>query len=200
MSEIGLFDAMRAQRAIRRFRPDPVPRHVIEEILAAAVHAPSGGNSQAWAFVVVEEQSTKDVLGVWYQDVWENIYTKSRSAATGPVWESAKYLAYNFAKSPAVIIPCIRGSAEDRMTKGASVYPAVQNMMLAALALGVGSVITTFLQHHEDDVHALLAIPDNMRMACAVPMGYPAEGERFGGARRRPLSDVVHYERWGQSA
>ncbi len=197
MSDISLFDAIHAQRAIRRFRPDPIPQETIERILEAAIHAPSGSNAQSWSFVVVREQATKDLLGVWYREYWEDVYSKSRSATSGPLWESAKYLAYHFAESPAVVIPCIKGTPDDKMTKGASIYPAVQNMMLAALALGIGSVITTFLQHHEDDVKAALGIPDGVRMACAVPMGYPASGEHFGGARRKPLSEAVHYERWG---
>ncbi|MEX2599406.1 MAG: nitroreductase family protein [Dehalococcoidia bacterium] len=200
MSELSLFDAIYAQRAIRRFRPDPIPQEVLERILNAAIHAPSGGNSQPWSFLVVTGQSLKDQLGVWYQDVWENIYTKSRGAAKGPVWESAEYLAYNFAKSPAVVLPCIKGKPDDPMTKGASIYPAVQNMMLAALALGIGSVITTFLQHHEQEVKDLLGMPADIRMACAVPMGYPGEGEHFGGARRKPLHEVVHFNGWGKSA
>ena len=197
MSEISLFEAIRSQRAIRRFRPDPVPQEAVERILQAAIHAPSGGNAQPWSFVVIRDRGIKQQLGVWYLDVWENIYTKSTSVATGAVYRSAEYLAHHFAESPLIILPCIKGTPDDKMTKGASIYPAVQNMLLAALELGIGSVITTFLQHHEDKVKELLGIPDDIRMACAVPMGYPAEGERFGGARRRPLADVVHYDGWG---
>jgi nitroreductase len=72
----------------------------------------------------------------------------------------------------------------------------VQNLMLAALALGVGSVITTFLQNHEERVKALLGIPDDYQTACAVPLGYPSGEETFGGSRRNPLVQVVHYDRW----
>ena len=82
------------------------------------------------------------------------------------------------------------------MTTGASIYPAVQNLMLAAIGLGIGSVITTFLQNHEEKVKDILSIPDDYQTACAVPLGYPSGEEAFGGSKRRPLDEVVHWDRW----
>ena len=199
MPDISLFDAINAQRAIRYFKTDPIPDGILDRILSAAVRAPSGGNSQPWAFVAVRDPDLKRQLAVWYKDFWDNVYSKRADRRDSPVSRSAEHLVNTFADIPAVVIPCIRGakgSARDNLTTGASIYPAAQNLMLAALALGVGSVITTFLQNHEEQVKELLGIPDDYQTACAIPMGYPSGEETFGGSRRRPLAEVVHYDRW----
>ncbi|MDA1036461.1 MAG: nitroreductase family protein [Chloroflexi bacterium] len=199
MPDISLFDAINAQRAIRYFKTDPISDDVLDQILSAALRAPSGGNSQPWAFVAVRDADIKRQLAVWYKDFWDNVYSKRVDRRDSPVSRSAENLVNTFADVPAVIIPCIRGakgSSRDTLTTGASIYPAAQNLMLAALALGVGSVITTFLQNHEEKVKELLGIPDDYQTACAIPMGYPSGEETFGGSRRRPLAEVVHYDRW----
>ena len=199
MPDISLFDAINAQRAIRYFKTDPIPDGILDRILSAAVRAPSGGNSQPWAFVAVRDADLKRQLAVWYKDFWDNVYSKRADRRDSPVSRSAEHLVNTFADIPVVVIPCIRGakgSARDNLTTGASIYPAAQNLMLAALALGVGSVITTFLQNHEEQVKELLGIPDDYQTACAIPMGYPSGEETFGGSRRRPLAEVVHYDRW----
>ena len=199
MPDPALFETIYAQRAIRYLKPDPVPDDVIQQILTAALRAPSGGNSQPWAFVVVRDTEAKRQLAVWYKDFWDNVYSKRTERQGTPVFRSAEHLVHHFAEAPVVVIPCIRGSkgsASDKLTTGASIYPAVQNMMLAAVGLGVGSVITTFLQNSEEQVKRLLGIPDDYQTACAVPMGYPSGEEQFGGAKRRPLADVVHYDKW----
>lgn len=199
MPDISLFDAINAQRAIRYFKTDPIPDGILDRILSAAVRAPSGGNSQPWAFVAVRDPDLKRQLAVWYKDFWDNVYSKRADRRDSPVSRSAEHLVNTFADIPVVVIPCIRGakgSARDNLTTGASIYPAAQNLMLAALALGVGSVITTFLQNHEEQVKELLGIPDDYQTACAIPMGYPSGEETFGGSRRRPLAEVVHYDRW----
>jgi nitroreductase len=197
--DITLFDAIHAQRAIRYFTTDPIPDEAVERILEAAIRAPSGGNAQGWAFVVVRDTELKRQLAEWYKDFWDNVYSKRPERRDSPVSRSAEHLVLHFAEAPVVVIPCIKGgkgTSRDRLTAGASIYPAVQNLMLAALALGVGSVITTFLQNHEERVTALLGIPDDYLTACAVPLGYPSGEETFGGSRRNPLAQVVHYDRW----
>ena len=199
MSDMLLFDALNAQRATRFLKSAPIPDDVLDQILSAALRAPSGGNSQPWAFVVVRDPAIKQQLAVWYKDFWDNVYSKRADRRDSPVSRSAEHLVHHFGEAPVVVIPCIRGaqgSARDVMTTGASIYPAVQNLMLAAVGLGVGSVITTFLQNHEGKVKELLGIPDDYQTACAVPLGYPSGEETFGGSKRRPLSEVVHNDRW----
>ena len=199
MPEISLFDAIHAQRAIRRFKPDPVPQAVIERVLNAAIRAPSGSNNQPWSFVIVKDKETKKRIAEWYLGVWENVYTKQDGRASGQVASSAEYLSYHLAETPVLIFPCYRGeTGKLSPSQAGSIYPAAQNIMLAALALGLGTVITTFHLHHEEKVKALLGIPDDVQTACLIPMGYPAEGEHFGGSRRKPIQELTHYDHWGQ--
>ncbi len=199
MSEPGLFETIYAQRAIRRFKPDPVPREVVERIIEAATHAPSGGNRQPWAFVVVTDPAKKERIAEWYHEGWVSLYASDPNRPRNAVYRSAEYLAEHMAETPVLIFPCIAAGGVHRTAfqSGSSIYPAAQNLMLAATALGIGTVITTFHLRWEAEVKSLLGIPDEYATACMIAMGYPAEGERFGGARRRPVSEVTHYESWG---
>ncbi len=198
MSEPGLFETIYAQRAIRRFKPDPVPRDAIERIVEAATHAPSGGNRQPWAFVVVTDPAKKQRIAEWYHEGWVAMYASDPSRPRNAVYRSAEYLAEHMAGTPVLIFPCIAagGGRRPSFQTGSSIYPAAQNLMLAAAALGIGTVITTFHMRREGEVKALLGIPDDYATACMIAMGYPAKGERFGGARRKPASEVTHYESW----
>jgi nitroreductase len=102
---------------------------------------------------------------------------------------------------PVLILACIdqgaAGPGPGPITRGASIYPAVQNLLLAAQALGLGTVLTTLHTQYEQEIKALLHIPATVETAALIPVGYPAEGAHFGQARRRPLSAVVFHDRWG---
>ena len=198
MPDMTLLDTIYAQRAIRRFRPDPVPQEVIEQLIAAAVHAPSGGNRQPWSFVVVRDQALKEQIGEWYLDGWNTTYASDPSKPHNALYRSAETLAHHLAETPVLILACLAGGGGS-ITSGSSIYPAVQNLMLAATAMGLGTVITTFHRRHEDEVKALLGIPEEVHTAALIPLGYPAEGEHFGGARRRPIAEITHYDRWGST-
>ena len=188
------FETLYAQRAIRRFKPDPVPRETIEQVIEAATRAPSGGNRQPWAFVVVTEQAKKDQIAQWYHEGWVALYESDSSRPHNAVYRSAEHLA----ETPVLIFPCIsaRPGQGPAFSTGSSIYPAAQNLMLAATALGLGTVITTFHLRREAELKALLGIPDDYATSCMIPMGWPAEGERFGGGRRKPVSEITHYETW----
>ena len=192
------FETLYAQRAIRRFRPDPVPRELIEQVIEAATRAPSGGNRQPWAFVVVTEQAKKDKIAQWYHEGWVALYESDSSRPRNAVYRSAEHLADHLAATPVLIFPCIsaRAGQTPAFSTGSSLYPAAQNLMLAATALGLGTVITTFHLRREAELKALLGIPDGYATSCMIPMGWPAEGERFGGGRRKPVSEITHYETW----
>jgi nitroreductase len=105
---------------------------------------------------------------------------------------------------PVLILACLEQTASafqaSPITGGSSIYPAVQNIMLAARALGLGTVLTTLHTKHEREVKELLGLPDSVATAALIPLGYPAQGERFGGSRRRSATEVTFYERWGQRA
>ena len=192
------FETLYAQRAIRRFKPDPVPRETIEQVIEAATRAPSGGNRQPWAFVVVTEQAKKDQIAQWYHEGWVALYESDSSRPRNAVFRSAEHLADHLAETPVLIFPCIsaRLGQGPAFSTGSSIYPAAQNLMLAATALGLGTVITTFHLRREAELKALLGIPDGYATSCMIPMGWPAEGERFGGGRRKPVSEITHYETW----
>ncbi len=200
-TDISLFEAMYAQRAIRRFKPDPVPQEVIERILAAAVRAPNGGNRQSWSFIVIRDPAIKAKFGEWYLESWQTSYVPNLGQTTPtPTMQSAEHLAYHLADAPVLILGCVRRSQGrlPGLSQWGTIFPAIQNLMLAALALGLGTVLTTMHVFHEAEAKELLGIPEEIDTACLIPLGYPAEGEHFGGARRRPIADVTHYDRWGQ--
>ena len=196
---MSLFEAIHSQRAIRHFSEQPVSDEAVETMLNAAIRAPSGGNRQPWRFVVIRDADLKRRLGQWYLAAWQAA-TADMEALTQPYRHGAE-LAQQMATVPVLILACIdQGDAGTRpgpVTRGASIYPAVQNLMLVARALGLGTVLTTLHTRYESEMKALLNISETVETAALIPVGYPAEGSRFGRARRRPLSEVVFHDRWG---
>ena len=194
---MSLFDAIHSQRAIRHFSEKPVSDEAIETMLNAAIRAPSGGNRQPWCFIVIRDAVLKRRLGQWYLLAWQAA-TAAMEVLTQPYRHGAE-LAQQMATVPVLILACIdHGEAgPGPVTRGASIYPAVQNLMLAARALGLGTVLTTLHTQYESEIKALLNIPETVETAALIPVGYPAEGARLGRARRRPLSEVVFHDRWG---
>lgn len=201
MPAIDLFEAIHTQRAIRRFAATPVPPELVERVLEAAVRAPSGGNQQPWAFVVVTAAETKRRIAALYRKSWDEVYGPPERAATlsQQVHSSASYLAEHMADAPVLVLACIRhDGSPSSMVRGASIYPAAQNLMLAARALGLGTALTTLHKRYEREVKEVLGIPDNVETAALIPLGYPAAPEHFGGSRRMPAAEVTHQERWGE--
>jgi nitroreductase len=196
---MSLFDAIHSQRAIRHFSEQPVSDEAIETILHAAICAPSGGNRQPWRFVVMRDAEIKRRLGQWYLAAWQAA-TANMEALTQPYRHGAE-LAQQMANVPVLILACIdhgdTGPGPGPITRGASIYPAVQNLLLAAHALGLGTVLTTLHTRYEREMKALLHIPETVETAALIPIGHPAEGVRLGHARRRPLSEVVFHDTWG---
>jgi len=196
---MSLFDAIHSQRAVRCFSAQPVSDEMVETILNAAICAPNRGNRQLWRFVVIRDADIKRRLGQWYLSAWQAA-TAAMEALTQPYRHGAE-LAQQMATVPVLILACIdhdnAGPRQWSVTRGASIYPAVQNLLLAARALGLGTVLTTLHTQYESEIKALLHIPATVETAALIPVGYPAEGVRFGHARRRPLSEVVFHDRWG---
>jgi nitroreductase len=189
-----------SQRAIRHFNTQPVSDEAVETILNAAIRAPSGGNRQPWRFLVIRDAAIKRQLGQWYLAAWQAAIA-SMETITQPYRYGAE-LAQQMATVPVLILACIdhgpAGTGPGPVTRGASIYPAVQNLLLAARALGLGTVLTTLHTQYEREIKTLLRIPDTVATAALIPVGYPAEGVHGGRARRRPLSEVVFHERWGE--
>lgn len=201
---MDLYEALYTTRAMRRVHPDPIPPDVVALMLDAAIRAPSGGNSQQWRFVTVTDRETMRRLGELYAEAWgelnRTIYAGrfEEAAARGDettlrVLGSARWLAEHFSEIPLVVFAYHRN---DR--SGASIYPAVWNMMLAARGQGVGTTMTTVLGiFRHEEVAELLGVPveKGWRNAAAVTCGYPKG--RWDVARRAPAHEVVYEERWG---
>ena len=198
--EIGLFEAMHTQRAIRYFKPDPVPDELVRKILEAAVHAPSGANRQQWAFVVIRDAEIRRKIAELYLSVPGPQITSDMPRQERRIFRGAAHLVEHLHEVPVLILACIRhdGSPGDLST-GSSIFPAVQNILLAARGLGLGSVLTTRHKGFKDKLKALLDIPENVEMAALLPTGYPAEGSGYGPTNRLPLEKVAFYDRWGNS-
>jgi nitroreductase len=201
-----LFEIMRTTRSMRRLKPDAVPDELIRKILEAGTCAPSGGNMQRWRFLVVKDPKVKATVGGYYKRTWDEIVSpRYRAGQPAPgssperfarMLDAAQHLADHIHEAPVWIVPCLEGAAPSR-TAGSSIYPAVQNMLLAARALGLGATLTTLYLNFEKEVEAAFGLPPDMHTYAILPIGYPIG--RFGPVRRVPLQDVVYQDRWGQS-
>ena len=201
--DISLFDALYSQRAIRYFKPDPVSDELVQKLIEAATKAPSGGNSQGWKFLVIRDQATKDIIGDYYERGWEADYGKDNPnppSIQARVRRSADYLARHMAESPVLIMACIEhDGGPSTMGRGGSIFPAVQNLLLAAIGLGLGSCLTSLHKRYEDEIKELLGIPENVETAALLPVGFPADNARYGPTRRAPVEEVAFREKWNQA-
>ena len=201
--DIGLFEAIYSQRAIRYFKPDPVPDELIHKLIEAGTKAPSGGNRQGWKFLVITDQETKAKIADYYEQGWEHAYG---SANPNPpdiqtnVRRSADHLARTMADVPVLLMACIEhDGGPSTMGRGGSIFPSVQNILLAARGLGLGSCLTSLHKRYEDEIKELLGIPENVETAALLPVGYPADSNRYGPTRRAPVEEVTYRERWGEN-
>ena len=222
--EIGLFEAMYTARSLRHFKPDPVPDALIEQVLDAAIRASSGGNTQHWTFVVVRDPAVRREVGKLYRqasDYAESIYRDRPTPQhltdqqNQQFVANSAYLWDHMADAPVILVPCLarrepppietlppvvqaryeRHLANMARTSGASIYPAVQNIILACRALGLGTVITTNHMLYEDEFKALLGIPDAVSTFALMPIGFPTR--KYGPLTRKPVAEVTYVDGWG---
>lgn len=208
MSETAdLFEIMRTMRAMRRLKPDPVPDALITRILQAGVCAPNGGNTQRWRFLVIKDPAVKKAVQVHYKRAFDEVIGPRYLTSAPPPGVSREaydrqhaavhYLTEHFHEAPVWIVACLEeGAAAPTRWSGASIYPAVQNMLLAARALGLGATLTTRHLLYEKETEAALGLPPGVHSYAILPIGYPVG--RFGPVGRAPLTDVVYQDRWGQ--
>jgi nitroreductase len=200
--EIGLFEAMYSQRAIREFKPDPVPDELVRRLIEAATKAPSGSNRQDWRFLVIRDYETKRKIGEYYNQARSSRYGAGAPPSNVPARRRAAsdYMAEHLQDVPVLILACIQhNGGPTNMSRGGSIYPAVQNILLAARGLGLGSVITSLHKRYENEIKELLGIPEDVETAALLPIGFPAEGARYGPTRRAPVEEVTFYDRWGNA-
>ena len=197
-----LFEIMRTARSMRRLKPDPVPDALLAKVLEAGTCAPNGGNSQSWRFLVIRDPAVKQAAAVWYRKGWhETVAPRYRSGGPSPgmtqdqfdrLLAAAEYLADHIHEAPVWIVPCYAGPR----SSGSSVFPAVQNMLLAARALGLGATLTTLHLLHEKEAEAAMGVGEGYHSYAILPVGYPKG--KFGPVRRVPLSEVVYNGTWGR--
>ena len=205
MEDMHLLDAMYSQRGFTRFRPDPVPKEAIDKVIEAATQAPSGGNQQHWEFIAITDPDLVAQVGGVYKDVWLKAQGAEPSPDETPVYRAARYLANHMPEVPAMILVCVDHSkgylphtAGEPIVAGqyaSSIWPAIQNLFLAARALGLGTRLTTAHLRGEQRVKDILGIPDYVETVMLTPLGYPRGS--FGPVQRRPSSEVTSYNRYG---
>jgi len=196
---IDLFEAIDTQRAIRRFKPDPVPDEMITRLLQAAIKAPSGGAREGWSFIVIRDPETRRKIGDLYRTGDRFAITPDLTPQQRRVYASAQYLEDHMEEVPVLIPACIQVVPGAPMSGGGSIFPAIQNILLAARGLGLGSVLTGRHRRFDEEIKQLLNIPEDVITAALLPIGFMAEGVRYGPTRRRPLEEVVFDDLWGQS-
>ncbi len=211
-----LYEAASTTRAVRRLRPDPIPDDLLRRVLRAATWAPSGGNLQPWHVIAVRDPARKKGLAELYRGLWADYASKRRALIAplpGALREPAEkalgsgdYLAGHMHEAPVIAAFCFH---PDRLTitdaelgrpsvvGGASLYPAVQNLLLACRAEGLGCVLTTLLCSREKELRELLEIPEPWATCAFVPIGWPVGGGH-GPLARRPVEQVAFADRFGE--
>jgi nitroreductase len=198
---VDVFEAMETCRAIRYLKPDPVPDELITKLVWAATRAPSPGNSQGWDFVVVTDPEPKAAIGAAIEEAMAprltgRTDTGDRSSTL--MLEGALNLARTIGRAPVLVLVCgpviyPEARPDERFTWSA-IYPAAQNLVLAARALGLGTTFTTFHHVAEPTIREVLGIPDDVRIGALIPVGWPDRA--FGPVNRRPVETFIHRERW----
>jgi nitroreductase len=189
-------EAMLTQRSVRKLKPDPLPVEDLRLILEAAVKAPNGGNHQVGRFLVVTEREKIREFGTLYHEAWwakrwdDHRWTKPEDIPPEEKsYRSAMGLADDIKNAPCIVFAFTVGPGG-----ASSVIPACQNLMLAAHALGIGSLPTTLHAKVMDRFHALFAIPKEMTFHFCIPLGYPAV--KYGPSRRKPITETTSWNRW----
>ncbi len=204
---VSILEALHSTPARRYLSAEPIPDEVIWAILDAAVRGPSGGNRQNWGWVVVTDPEIKGQVAGWYREGWDRAYGSRREqilaaqpTADGLTRQSflaAEHLALHLAEAPVWIFPVLRRAADSGNPRlGSSIYGAVQQLILAARAYGIGATLTTLYAAHEAELRPLLGLPDDALTMGLLPLGYPVRG-RWSQPRRRPVEEVTHWNRWG---
>ena len=201
---LGLLEALHSTPARRYLSGKPISDDVIRAILDAAIRGPSAGNGQFRAWIVVRDPETKRQIAEWYREGWERHYGSRREqilaaedgAMSRASFLAADHLADHLEEAPVWVFPVLLGAAKSTNPRlGSSIYGAVQQLILAARAYGLGATLTTLHVGHEEDVRKLLGLPEDALTMALIPLGYPARG-RWSQPKRRPLDEVVFQERY----
>jgi len=205
---VGLLEGLTTTRAIRRFRPDPVPDAELAAIMFAASRAPSGSNRQPFRFLVLRDgpraAAAKAILGRSFREAWatkraaDGYGRGDPSAPKARLERAMQHFVDHFEEVPVVVLACLVRYRPSNPYEGNSVYPACQNLLLAARARGLGGVMTMWHAPVEAELRQLLDIPDDVALSATIPLGYP-QGHH-GHVRRRPVRELVFDDAWEHPA
>jgi nitroreductase len=212
MADPGLFEILYSTRAMRRLKPDPIPEATLKKIVDAGIRAPSGGNVQEWAFLLVRDPALKTFIRDHYWQTWQRIGSQAAFSlddlppAQRRMLHAATVLADHLNEAPVLLLACahkeytpiaqMQVPRANLLAVHGSIFPAVQNILLACRALGIGATLTTIHSFFEKALKEKLGVPDKMEIAAMIPMGYPRG--KFGPVSRNPVEEVMHWDRWGQ--
>jgi nitroreductase len=202
-----LREAMETQRAVRRLLPDPVDDAVVLRCIELALKAPTGSNAQNWEFVVVKDPVVKERLARQYRRAWRiygaagrKVAARSRDERQHRTLRAVEWQVDHFAEVPVLVVACLRGPRLAFPPVAASsyygsVYPSVQNLLLASRAVGLGAGLVTLPLWSTIAARRILGLPRSVTPCCVVPMGWPRG--RYGPTTRKPVGDVTHLDRYG---
>ncbi|MBM3684844.1 MAG: nitroreductase family protein [Actinobacteria bacterium] len=212
--EPSLLNGIATTRSIRRYRPDPVPTEDLNTILFAATRAPQGSNRQGFRFVVLRDGpralEARRLIGEGARSVWaDKRVTDAYDRGSGAADDSPKarmartmqHFVDHVHEAPVIVLACLHCHRAPSLALGGAVWPAVQNLLLGARALGYGGVITGWHGPREAEIRQVLGMPadpDRLAIAATIPLGRPVGGH--GPVRRRPLAEVVYEDGWGEAA
>ena len=205
------FDLVGQMRAMRRLKPDPVPLETLRKVLEAGVQAPSGMNTQPWAFVVLHEPENRAWFAQRYGDAIRSRFGNlpETEGDDSPMARQLRALVYqveHMHEFPLIVLVCgqrdwpFRVPPHERVGPAppnyGAIYPCVQNVLLACRALGLGAALTTMHQVFEDELCERFGIPEDYGVVVAIPIGYPLG--RFGPVTRRPAAETTYFDAWGE--
>jgi len=209
-SPISAIEALSTTRAIRRYTNDPIPAETLNQILWCASRAPSGSNRQPFRFLAVTDgvvaDKVKSLLGDSFRKGWaaklkyDGYQTGSGQDPNSPKSRQAATMQHyvdHIEQVPVIVFACLVRYRDASPTEGASIYPACQNLLIAARSLGFGGALTMWHQGVEAELRELLAIPDNVAISACITLGKP-QGSH-GPVRRRPIVELVFENQWGNS-
>jgi nitroreductase len=198
-----LLEVMRTTGARRRFEARAVAREQLEAVIEAATCAPSGRNRQTWSFIVVQDPELRAAVGAiyreaWYETVAPGLAAPARDEAEARDRRNWRWLADHLGEAPALIFCCVEGPPPQTPAQAAayygSIFPAAENLLLAARTLGLGTTLTTVHKEREPELRTLLGAPESLDLVALIPIGYPVNA--FGPVRRREAAEVTHFDGW----
>jgi nitroreductase len=206
--DMPLQEAMLTQRAVRRLLPDPVDDAIVLRCIELALKGPTGSNGQNWEFVVVKDAEAKRVLGNQYRRSWSLYGGLGRRMMKGNeamlrVLDAVQWQVDHFEELPVLVVACLRGSRVPMVplppvavsSYYGSIYPSVQNLLLAARAMGLGASLITLPLWSTTVARRVLGLPMSVHPCCVVPLGWPRG--RYGPTTRKPVGEVAHLDRYG---